>query len=116
MSSFGILTSKPIVSTEWLDPLYPSSGQYQAGPSRSISSSTISTRLPAFGEQYFMSYYTPHARVKPMVTHFDNTPSFFCQPNVKMNGFQWNPTIPIMFINGIPLCLSNHKWLYTRIN
>lgn len=50
MSLSGILTGKTIVSTERLDPLYPSSGQYQAAPSGSVPSSTISTRLPVFGE------------------------------------------------------------------
>ena len=95
MSSSGILTGKPIVIIEWLDPLYPSSGQYQAGPSRYIPSSTISTGLPTFGEKYFPSYYTPHAGGQSMVTHFDSTPSFFGQLNVEMNVCQWQPTLPI---------------------
>ena len=63
-------SGKSIMRTERLDPLYTSSVKYQAGPSGYIPSSTISTGLPAFGEQYFPSYYTPHAGGKPMVTHF----------------------------------------------
>ena len=39
MSSSGIITGKPIVSTEWLDSLYTSSRKYQFGPSVSIPSS-----------------------------------------------------------------------------
>lgn len=30
-----------------------------------------------------------------MLTHFDSTLSFFGQPNVEMNVFQWQPTMPI---------------------
>ena len=82
MSSYTILTGKYILSSEWLDPLYTSLGKYQAGPSGYIPSSTISTGLPEFGEQYFPSYYTPHVGGKPMFTHFDNTPSLFGHPNV----------------------------------
>ena len=87
--SSGIITGKPIVSTERLDSLYTSSGKYQAGPSGSIPSSTISTGLPKFGEKYFLSYYPPHAGGQPLVTHYDSTLSLFGQPNVKMNFFQW---------------------------
>ena len=75
--------------------LYTSSGQYQAGPSGSIPSSTISTGLPVFGEQYFSSYYPPHARGKPLVTQYDNTQSLFGQSNVETNVCQWQPTLPI---------------------
>ena len=95
MSSSGILTGNPIVSTERLDYLYTSSGKYQASPSGSIPLSTISTGLPAFGEQYFLSYYPPHAGGKPFVTHYNSTLSLFGQPNVEMNVFQWKPTLPI---------------------
>ena len=95
MSSPDILSSNPIISTEWLESLYTSSGKYQASPSRSIPSSTISTRLPAFGEKYFLSYYPPHIGGQPLVTHFDSTPSFFGQPNVEINVFQCQPTLPI---------------------
>ena len=95
MSFSGILTGKSIVSNERLDNLYTSSWQYQASPSGYIPSSTISTGFPTFGEQYFPSYYTPHDGGQPMVTHFDNNPSFFGQPNVEMNVFQWQPTLPI---------------------
>ena len=77
MSSSSILTGNPIVSTERLDYLYTSSRQYQAGPSGSILSSTISTGFPTFGEKYFLSYYPPHARGKPLVTQYDSTPSLF---------------------------------------
>ena len=95
MTSSGILIGNPIVSTERLDSLYTSSGKYQAGPSRSIPSSTISTRLPTFGEQYFPSYYPPHVGGKPLVSQYDSTLSLFSQPNVEMNVFQWQPTLPI---------------------
>ena len=95
MSFSGILTGNPIVSTEWLDSLYRSSGHYQVGPSGSIPSSTISTGLLAFGEQYFSSHYPPHAGGKPLVTQYDNTPSLFGQSNVEMNTCQWQPTFPI---------------------
>ena len=70
MSSSSTTSGKYIVIIEWLDPLYTSSGKYQAGPFGYIPSSTILTGLPTFGEQYFPSYYTPHIGGKPMVTHF----------------------------------------------
>ena len=89
MSLSGIFTRNPIVSTERLDSLYKSSGKYQVGPSGSIPSNTISTRLPTLGEQYFLSYYPPHAGGKPLVTQYDSTPSLFGQPNVEMNVYQW---------------------------
>ena len=89
MSSSSILTGNSIVSTEWFDSLYTSSGQYQAGPYGSIPSCSISTGLPTFGEQYFPSYYPPHAGGKPLVTQYDSTPSLFYQSNVEMNVFQW---------------------------
>ena len=95
MSSSSILTGNPIISTERIDSLYTSSGKYQAGPSGSIPSSTISTGLPTFGEQYFPSYYPPHAGGQPLVTHYDSTWSLFGQPNVEMNVCQWKPTLPI---------------------
>ena len=88
-------SSNPIVSTKRLDSLYTSSGQHQAGPSRSIPSSHISTGLPPFGEQYFLSYSPPYAGGKSLVTHYDSTPSHFGQPNVEMNVCQWHPTLPI---------------------
>ena len=59
MSSNGVLAGIPIVSTERLDSLHPSSGQYQVGPYGSIPLITISNGLPAFGENYFPSYYPP---------------------------------------------------------
>ena len=95
MSSSGILTSNSIVSNEQLGSLYTSSGKYQAGPFGPVPSSTISTGLPTFGEKYFPSYYPPHVGGKHLVTHYDSTPSLFGQPNVKMNVFQWQPTLPI---------------------
>ena len=61
MSSYGVLTCSPIVSTERLESLHPSSGQYQVSPYGSFPLSTISTGLPTFGENYFPSYYPPHA-------------------------------------------------------
>lgn len=85
MSSSGILTGKPIVIIEWFYSLYTSSGKYKDGPSGSIPFNTISIGLPKFGEQYFMSYYPPHAGGQPLVTHYDSTLSLFCQPNVEMN-------------------------------
>jgi len=95
MSSSGVLTGSPIVSTERLDSLHTSSGQYQVGPFGSIPLSTISTGLPAFGENYFPSYYSPHARGQHLVTQYENTPSLFGQTNVYMNVCQWQPTLPI---------------------
>ena len=95
ISSSSILTSNPIVSTERLDSLYTSLGQYQASLSGSIPSSTISTGLLAFGEKYFLYYYPPHAGGQPLVTHYDSNPSLFGQPKVEMNVFQWHPTLPI---------------------
>ena len=95
MSSSGIQTGNPIVSTKRLDYLYTSSGQYQAGPSGSIPLSTISTRLPKFGEKYFPSYYSPHAGVQPLVTQYDSTQSLFGQPNFELNVCKWQPTLPI---------------------
>ena len=68
MSLSSVLTRSPIVSTERLESLHPSSGKYQVGPFGSIPLSTISTELPAFEEQYFPSYYPPYAGGKPMVT------------------------------------------------
>ena len=95
MSSYGVLTGSPIVSTERLDSLHPSSGQYKVGPYGSIPLSTISTGLLAFGEQYFSSYYPPYAGWKPMVTQYDSTQSHFGKTNVDMNVCQWHPTLPI---------------------
>ena len=85
MSSSSIITGKPILSTERLDYLYTSLGKYQSRPSGSIPSSTISTGLLAFGEQYVLSYYPPHAGGQPLVTHYDSILSLFGQPNVEMN-------------------------------
>ena len=95
MLSSSVLTSSPIVSTEQLESLHPSSGQYQVGPYGSIPLSTISTGLPTFGEQYFPSYYPPYAGGEPLVTQYDSTQSHFGQTNVDMNVCQWQPTLPI---------------------
>jgi len=94
ISSSSIITGKSIVSTKSIDHLYTSSGQYQVGPYGYIPFSKISTRLPTFEEQYFPSFYTPHARGQPMVTHFDSTPFIFGHPNVRMNVCQWQHTLP----------------------
>ena len=89
MSSTGFLNSITIVSTERLESLHPSSGQYQVDPYGSIPLSTISTGLPTFGEPYFPSYYPPYAGGKPLVTQYDSNQSTFGQTNVDMNVCQW---------------------------
>ena len=76
MSSSGVLTGSPIVNTERIDSLNPSLGQYQAGHYGSIP---LSTGLPTFGEQYFLSYYSPYVGGKPLVTQYDSTQEIFGQ-------------------------------------
>ena len=65
MSSSGVLIGIPIVSTERLDSLNPSLGQYQAD---NYGSNPLSFGLLAFGEKYFPSYYPPYAGGQPSVT------------------------------------------------